>query len=116
MMLEELGLKVANVWTKESFGAGGHYSGDLFIGIFRDKGDLEETLYMDEDFNTLSKHWINTERFGAFHEKNINLTDSSILKELFNKKKYEDELVQFIVKKSKDFIDKHEAFVSSHLD
>ena len=116
MMLEELGWKVVKVWTKESFGAGGHYSGDLFIGIFRDKGDLEETLYMDEDFNTLSKHWINTERFGAFHEKNINLTDSSILKELFNKKKYEDELVQFIVKKSKDFIDKHEAFVSSHLD
>ena len=99
----------------ESFSGLGHFNGNLFIGLFRDGGDLDKSKYADLGFSDFSQWWLHHEEFKSFEGININFKNSELLLKLYNDVQFRIRLLEWMSNKVKDFVSRYEEFVFKNI-
>lgn len=100
----------------ESFSGLGHFNGNLFIGLFREEGNLDKSKYADLGFSEFSQWWLNHEEFESFEGTNINMKNSELLVKLYQDLPFRKRLLDWMTDKVSDFIARHEDFVFKNLE
>jgi len=110
-----LEVKSKTYYGIESFSGSGHFDGNLFIGLFRDGGDLDESKYAELGFSKFSQWWLHCEEFGQFDGVMINLKNSELLLKLYNDVQFRTRLLEWMSNKVKDFVSRYEEFVIKNI-